>query len=233
MRTLLHGIIMLLLTQSGIAQVSKPKIDSLLHSLDTIASDAAGSPSLIPKVKRQITAHLVYLAVEKAKAELKADLAKLDSVFTAGTTPAQLLDNEKLKASLRFRAIQIYYGNSDGKFTLQYDAIASAACSNGDVNIDITIYKSINNYIKSGAIILFAQRMSLACATIERFPDVVISDDYADHLLYLIDSILNAYTKFNTTANDYAELEKHKVFTDLTDKINFRIKFIKYCYAKM
>jgi hypothetical protein len=172
-------------------------------------------------------------AIQQHTADLQADFAKLNKLLASAPTDEFFFTNKEFRDTLAFKKIFIEQTAIGGPVHVGYSEAVSAACLNGRVSFDTTGYKVISRYIKSGRLQIGVYYQELSCAEIDRFPKVQITEEYGDHLHSLITEVLDTYSKFNTTIAQYDASEARKNLSILKDKINYRIKFIKYCYDKI
>jgi len=172
-------------------------------------------------------------AMQRHTADLQADFAKLNNLLASSATADFFFTNKAFRDTLAFKKIFIEQTAIGGPVYLSYSEAVSAACLTGRVSFDTTGYKVINWYIKSGRLQVKVYFQQLSCSEIDRFPKVQITEEYGDHLHSLIAEVLDTYPKFNTTIAEYDASEARNNFSVLNDKINYRIKFIKYCYGKI
>jgi hypothetical protein len=171
-------------------------------------------------------------AIQQHTADLQADFTKLNNLLASEETAELFFRNKEFRDTLAFKKIFVEQTAIGAVVDVGYSQAVSAACRNGRVSVDTTGDKAINRYIKTGQLQIKVFNQQSSCAEIDRFPKVQITEEYGDHLHSLITEVLDLYPKFNTSIAEYDAKEASNNFA-LKDKINYRIKFIKYCYDKI
>ena len=199
---------------------------SMAHAQAVVNSD---SFNIVRRgVREKIDQETLSQAVARHLKNLDDDFKKIDSLLADSSQAAFFAKTQFDDLNLKATGIK-----QGPPIALSYGTAVSAACRNAKITFDTSPYLNLKKYLKEGKIEIRAYQMIASCAQIDQFPNVVITDAYAAHLMYLIEEILKTFPKFQTTVADYNVMETGKHFTLLRDKIYYRISFIKYCYAKI
>ena len=230
--------------QSAKTQVSKPpqqqetvKATALLHNYTS--SSELKKPAqtdsfkiIENRIKQKMKWKQVDEKVDAYVAGLHADFTKLDAILGSDSLSNIFFQNPSYRDTIFFKSIRMERSYAL-PVEISYSEVVSAHCMNVDIEIDTTKYKNFNRAVKLRKLVLMISNLISSCMEVDPFPNVQFTPEFANHLHAFIERILNTYEKFQTNIAQYDALEANNNFPELKDKINYRIKFIKYCYAKI
>lgn len=226
--------LLLLILGASVVSAQQPLLIKAFENLTIPSNPAVDSVDAL-RLKRSTESKIRQeehdQEVKQYTKNLSEDFEKLENILSSETLTNRLRSDPPFRDST-FK-ILMKAPDVEHPLTLRFSEILNIGCQNIEIPWSIPERSKIQEFINNHQLVIEPLRFLISCNQIERLPPTVISEEFADTLMGLITKLLNTYTKFETRPSDYEQLESRKHFSNLREKIYFRVEFIKYCYARI